>query len=172
MPVARAAFAVREATRADWPAIWPFMREIVVAGETIAYDPAMTEAAARAGWLAGPPARTTVAVTAGGLVVGTAHTHTNRPGPGSHVASATFMVSPAHQGRGAGRALVLDSLDWATRSGYSAMQFNAVVASNRPALSLYESLGFEIVGTVPEAFRHPALGHVDLHVMHKRLGHD
>jgi len=149
--------------------MWPFMREIVRAGETIGYDPGQSEADARASWLAEPPDRATVAVGPGGEVAGTAHMHTNRPGPGAHVASATFMVPPAHQGRGAGRALVLDSLEWATRSGYRAMQFNAVVATNEPALALYQSLGFAIVGTVPEGFRHPARGFVDLHVMYRRL---
>lgn len=163
------AFLVRDATGSDWPEIWPFMREIVRAGETIGYDPEQDEADARAGWLTRPPDRATVAVDPDGVVAGTAHMHTNRPGPGAHVASATFMVSPAHQGRGAGRALVLDSLEWARRSGYRSMQFNAVAATNRPALSLYESLGFEIVGTVPEGFRHPARGFVDLHVMYRRL---
>ena len=49
------------------------------------------------------------------------------------------------------------------------MQFNAVAASNAAAIGLYESLGFVIVGTVPEAFEHPRHGFVDLHVMHRRL---
>lgn len=49
------------------------------------------------------------------------------------------------------------------------MQFNAVAASNLRAVGLYESLGFEIVGTVPEGFRHPEEGYVGLHVMYRRL---
>ncbi len=79
------------------------------------------------------------------------------------------MVDPAHGGRGIGRALVLDSIDWARRSGYRAIQFNAVVASNEHAVKLYESLGFTVVGTVPEAFHHPVHGYVALHVMHLAL---
>ena len=49
------------------------------------------------------------------------------------------------------------------------MQFNAVVANNHHAVKLYRSLGFEIVGTVPEAFHHPVDGYVGLHVMHRPL---
>jgi L-amino acid N-acyltransferase YncA len=161
--------AVRDATAADWPAIWPFFREIVRAGETIAYDRELTETEAREMWLARPPGRTAVAVAAPHGVVGSAHMHPNRGGPGAHVASATFMVAAAHRGRGVGGALVRDALAWARRQGYRAMQFNAVADTNRAALALYESLGFEIVGTVPEGFHHPAAGYVGLHVMFRRL---
>ena len=54
-------------------------------------------------------------------------------------------------------------------AGFRAIQFNAVVETNSSAVHLWQSLGFEIVGTVPEAFAHPAHGHVGLHVMLKRL---
>jgi hypothetical protein len=30
---------IRDATADDWRQIWPFLREIVTAGETYAYDP-------------------------------------------------------------------------------------------------------------------------------------
>jgi ribosomal protein S18 acetylase RimI-like enzyme len=68
-----------------------------------------------------------------------------------------------------GRALGLHVLDRARRSGYLAMQFNAVVETNTGAVHLWQSLGFEIVGTVPKAFRHPQHGLVGLHVMHRFL---
>ena len=64
---------------------------------------------------------------------------------------------------------------WAKRrssgraSGFRAMQFNAVVAPNTRAVALWRSLGFEIIGTVPEAFRRPTDGYVGLHVMYRRL---
>ncbi|HEX7029688.1 MAG TPA: GNAT family N-acetyltransferase, partial [Gammaproteobacteria bacterium] len=38
-----------------------------------------------------------------------------------------------------------------------------------PAVNLWTSLGFEIVGTVPEAFHHPVDRYVDLYVMYRRL---
>lgn len=55
-------------------------------------------------------------------------------------------------------------------AGYRAMQFNAVVETNAPAVRLWRSLGFDVIGTVPEAFDHPEHGLVGLHVMHRRLG--
>ena len=85
------------------------------------------------------------------------------------IATAAFMVDPAHQGRGVGRALCRYAVDWARTTGYHAMQFNAVVETNTGAVSLWRSLGFEILATVPEAFRHRVHGLVGLHVMYQRL---
>jgi GNAT superfamily N-acetyltransferase len=85
------------------------------------------------------------------------------------VASASFMVDPAHRGKGAGRALCEEALDWARSAGFRAMQFNAVVETNMGAVDLYRSLGFDVIGTVPEAFLHPTEGYVGLHVMHVSL---
>jgi L-amino acid N-acyltransferase YncA len=160
---------IRDATPEDWPAIWSFVSQIVAAADTFTYDPAMTEADAREMWLMDPPDRTVVAVGEDGTVLGSANYHRNRPGPGSHVASANFMIDPAHWGKGVGRALCQEALDWARGQGYRAMQFNAVAESNTRAIALYRSLGFEIVGTVPEAFNHPTEGYVGLCVMHRPL---
>ena len=46
------------------------------------------------------------------------------------------------------------------------MQFNAVVETNAAAVQLYERLGFQILGTVPRAFRHRTEGLVGLHLMY------
>ena len=95
--------------------------------------------------------------------------YANRPGPGSHIASASFMVDPRHAGRGTGRALGEDMLDWARRRGFRAVQLNAVVESNERAVALWRSLGFTVLATVPEAFDHPRHGYVGLHIMHRSL---
>jgi ribosomal protein S18 acetylase RimI-like enzyme len=160
---------VREATAGDWPAIWPFLRRIVAAGETWCWDRDTGEEAARAKWFPPPPGRTVVAVDADGAVLGTAETHPNQAGPGAHVANAGFMVDPAHAGRGVGRALAVHVLEQARADGYRAMVFNAVVETNTGAVALWRSVGFEVLATIPEAFAHPTAGYVGLHVMHRRL---
>lgn len=160
---------IRDAAADDWRQIWPFLRQIVAAGETFAYDPEMDEDTARELWLVAPPGRTVVAVDEAGTVLGTASMYPNRPGPGSHVASASFMVDPRASGQGVGRALAEEALAWARACGFRAMQFNAVVVTNTRAVTLWRSLGFEVIGTVPEAFRHPTNGYVGLHVMYRRL---
>ncbi|MBC2879241.1 MULTISPECIES: GNAT family N-acetyltransferase [Streptomyces] len=160
---------IREATGHDWPAIWPFLREITAAGETFVYPLDLDEEAARALWLLPAPNRTVVAVDGAGTVLGTAAMTVNRPGNGDHIASASYMVDPVHAGRGVGRALCEYTLEWARAAGFRGMQFNAVVECNEPAVRLYRSLGFEVVGTVPGAFRHPREGYVGLHVMYREL---
>jgi GNAT superfamily N-acetyltransferase len=159
---------IRGYTDADWQYVWPIFREVVAAGETFAYDPAWSSEQARGVWVIAPPGRTVVACD-GPRVLGTAHMGPNRPGPGSHVATASFMVAGEMQGRGVGRALGEYALSWAREQRYAAMQFNAVVESNAVAVRLWQALGFRIIGTVPEAFEHPALGRVGLHVMHRYL---
>lgn len=158
----------RQASPDDWPAIWPIWHTVVAAGETYTYDPGTDEATARTLWMQPPPAEVWVAVE-DARVVATALLRPNQPGLGDHVANAGFMVDPAAAGRGIGRALAERVLERARERGFAAMQFNAVVSTNTRALTLWRSLGFEIVGTVPEAFRHPRHGAVDLHIMHRFL---
>ncbi|GAA1638076.1 GNAT family N-acetyltransferase [Kribbella alba] len=163
---------IRAASAEDWPAIWPFFREIVTASETYAYDPAITEEQARGLWMSPSTARqsrTTVAVDADGTVLGSANMYPNRPGPGAHVASASFMVDASKRGKGVGRALCQDMIDWAGAEGFRSIQFNAVVETNEHAVKLWQDLGFQIIGTVPEAFHHPSKGFVGLHVMYRPL---
>lgn len=161
---------IRQAEAADWTSIWPFFRQIITAQETYAYDPEMDEETARGMWmLLREPAHTVVAVDEDGTVLGTSNMYPNRQGPGAHVASASFMVDPAAHGRGTGRALGQYVVDWAKAGGFRGIQFNAVVETNAPAVHLWQSLGFEIIGTAPEAFRSPRHGYVGLHVMYRKV---
>lgn len=160
---------IREATTEDWPAIWPFFHEIVAAGETFTYPLDLGEDDARDWWLLKEPNRTVVAVDDDGIVRGTAKMNNNQMGNGSHIASASYMVDPERSGQGVGRALCVYTVEWARSAGFRAMQFNAVVETNRYAVGLYRSLGFEILGTLPEGFNHPKHGFVGLHIMHRAL---
>jgi len=159
---------IRPAEAADWESIWPFFREIVTIGETYCYPDQITSESARSSWMTEAPGITVVAELEG-RIVGSARIGPNRDGRGAHVATAAFMVDPRSQGEGVGRALAEFTLDWARTTGYRAMQFNAVVATNIGAVSLWKSLGFEILATVPEAFDHAADGLVGLHIMYRSL---
>ncbi|MTE22311.1 GNAT family N-acetyltransferase [Streptomyces sp. TRM43335] len=160
---------IREAGVDDWPAIWPFFHTIVAAGETFTYPTDLDEEQGRDWWLLPAPNRTVVAVDDSGAVLGTAKMNRNHMGNASHIASASYMVDPAHSGRGVGRELCEYTLEWARSAGYRAIQFNAVVETNTRAVGLYKSLGFEVLGTLPEGFRHPTRGYVGLHIMHRAL---
>lgn len=159
---------IRPARDDDWPRIWPFYERIVTAGETYAYPDPPTPEGARALWMEPPPGLTVVA-EADGEVLGSAKVGPNRPGRGAHIATASFMVDPDRQGRGVGRALAEYAIAWAREQGYHAMQFNAVVETNTSAVRLWQSLGFEILTTVPDAFDHARHGLVGLHIMYLRL---
>jgi GNAT superfamily N-acetyltransferase len=74
----------------------------------------------------------------------------NFPARAAHIANAGYVVAQSHQRLGIGRAVVRHSLDRARALGFDAMQFNLVFASN-PGRPLYEALGFEQVGRVPDA---------------------
>ncbi|CAM3378176.1 GNAT family N-acetyltransferase [Nocardioides dubius] len=159
---------IRTATAADWPQIWPFFADIVRAGETYAYPEELTSEQAQALWLEPSPGHAVVAVD-GEQVLGSAKMGPNRPGRGAHVGTASFMVASAARGRGVGRLLGEHVVAWHREQGYRAIQFNAVVETNTAAVALWRSLGFAIVGTVPEAFDSRSHGMVGLHVMHLRL---
>lgn len=159
---------IRDVGDGDWAQVWPFLRDIVAAGETYCWPRDTTEAAARTWWLGKPGGRVLVAVDEG-RVVGTAELHPNQPAAGRHVANAGFLVAPSAAGRGVGRALAVRTLEVAREDGYRAMQFNAVVETNIAAVALWVSLGFTVLATVPAAFDHPPHGLVGLHVMHRPL---
>lgn len=161
--------SIRTATDADWASVWPIVQEVVAAGETYALPADLSQEAARDMWMERPPGCTVVAVDEGGVVLGSAHMGPNRPGPGDHIGTASFMVGSAARGRGVGRALGEYVVQWLRDAGYHAVQFNAVVETNAAAVRLWKSLGFGVIGTVPEAFRHPRDGLVGLHVMYLKL---
>ena len=164
---------IRPMTEEDWPQVWPFFNEIVQAGETYAYPPDLTSDQARELWTMRPPGETVVLEDrlpgVGASILGSATMGPNRPGRGSHVGTASFMVAPAARGRGVGRRLGEYVVGWHRDHGFRAIQFNAVVETNTAAVHLWQELGFRIVGTVPAAFDSATHGLVGLHVMHLAL---
>jgi GNAT superfamily N-acetyltransferase len=164
---------IREAIpETDWLiGIWPIFREVVRAGDTLAYPPDTDEQSAREYWLLPAPARVFVAIDdTNGSIVGSSFVKPNQPGLGGHMANAAFMVAPGAAGHGIGRALAEHAVAWAREAKFSAMQFNFVVSTNTRAIALWKSLGFSIVGTIPQAFQHQGLGRkVDAFVMHRFL---
>lgn len=155
---------IRPLTDADWPSVWPIVEAVCREGETYVYPTDITEEQARGYWLEPPPGAVVV-LEDDGVILGTAKMGPNRPGHGDHIGTASFMVAEAARGRGVARALGEHVIAWHREHGFRGIQFNAVVESNAPAVHLWQRLGFEIVGTVPGAFRSPAHGEVGLHVM-------
>jgi ribosomal protein S18 acetylase RimI-like enzyme len=146
--------------------MWDIFRSVIAPGDALPFSGDFDRETFQAHWLSSQTSY--VAETDAG-VVGMYKVGANYPGLGSHVASATYAVSPAAQGKGVGRKLVNHSLAQARSAGFMAMQFNYVVSTNAPAVELYKKLGFAIVGTLPKAFQHQQLGLVDAFVMFRFL---
>jgi ribosomal protein S18 acetylase RimI-like enzyme len=158
---------IREATDEDFAGIWPIFHEIVAAGDTYAYAPDTSREDARHLWMQLP--RKTYVAEEQGEILGSYYIKTNHAGPGSHVCNCGYMVASRARGRGLATAMCEHSQEKAIELGYRAMQFNLVASSNVGAIKLWTRLGFETVGRLPQAFRHPGDGFVDALVMYKQL---
>ncbi|HEV8418273.1 MAG TPA: N-acetyltransferase [Candidatus Udaeobacter sp.] len=181
---------IHAAIDADCDAVWSIFHEVIAAGDAYAVDPNISREDALAYWFA-PGTHTYVAETnrefvgeaeslpgtptpsptvkRNHVIAGTYILRPNQSGGGSHVANAGFMVSASARGRGIGRAMAEHCLSEARRLGFRAMQFNYVIFTNTAAIRLWQDLGFEIVGTLANAFRHPIEGYVDVYVMYRSL---
>ena len=158
---------IRPALESDFAAMWPIFQQVVEPGASYVFAPDTSYQDAFAYWFA--PGVTSYVAEDDGQVIGMYKLIPNQRDLGSHVANASFMVSPAYSGKGAGREMGLHCLREAKKAGYLAMQFNFVVSTNKAAVSLWQKLGFSIVGTLPKVFLHKSLGFVDAYVMHRFL---
>lgn len=158
---------IRPMTAEDFERFWPTFQAVIQAQETYAYDPDLTPEQAVHLWQEYP--LHTLIAEEDGVLLGSYYLKANAAGPGSHVCNCGYMVTPAARGRGVARLMCEHSQRLALDSGFSAMQFNSVVATNEVAVALWQKLGFEVVGRLPRAYRHAKLGVVDCLVMYKWL---
>jgi ribosomal protein S18 acetylase RimI-like enzyme len=158
---------IRKAESRDVGAIAAIILPIIREGATYALDPNMNEAEALAYWMA--PDKETFVAEQEGVILGTYYMRPNQAGGGRHVCNCGYMTLRAATGRGVARRMCEHSLEHARSRGYRAMQFNFVISTNERAVRLWQSLGFEIVGRLPAAFRHPSAGYVDALVMYQQL---
>lgn len=152
----------------DWPALWAIIEPVFRAGETYAVPRDISEQDAHRMWIELPRA-VRVAVDDAGRITGTYTLKANQPGPGDHVCNCGYLVADHARGQGIAGEMCAHSLVLARELGFLAMQYNLVVASNEVAIRLWQKHGFAIIGTLPRAFRHPALGLTDAHVMYRLL---
>ena len=159
--------SIRPATRADDHAIWAIIEPVARAGDTWTLPCDMTREQALTYWFS--PGHEPFVATQAGEIRGIYYLRANQAGNGSHVANCGYMTATDAQGRGVARAMLEHSLQHARERGFRAMQFNIVISSNERAVRTWQANGFEIVGRLPGAFRHPRLGYVDALVMYRTL---
>ena len=158
---------IRKAEERDKPAIWQIIKAVIAGGDTYVFSPDSSEDEMLAYWFT--PDKFNYVAVLDGKVVATFWLRANQPGLGSHVANAAYMVSPDAHGKGVGKQMALRSLDESRLLGFTAMQFNFVVKSNVNAVVLWQKLGFEIIGEIPDAFRHAKNGLTNALIMYRKL---
>jgi ribosomal protein S18 acetylase RimI-like enzyme len=158
---------IREATPRDSEAIWKILEPVIRGEDTYTLPADMNREDALAYW--NSPGHEVFLAEENDEIVGTYVLRANQKGGGAHVANCGYMTAPWATGRGVARSMCQHSLERAKSRGFRAMQFNFVVSTNERAVRLWQSMGFEIVGRLPGAFAHPALGPVDALVMYRRL---
>lgn len=158
---------IKETSKSDFESFWPTFLDIIQAQETYAIDPDLNLEQAFLLWCELP--LNSYVYVDNDTVLGTYYLKQNAMGPSSHICNCGYMVSNEARGKGIARQLCEHSQRMALELGFDAMQFNSVVSTNKIAVSLWEKLGFSIVGTLPKAYKHGQLGFVDSYVMYKWL---
>ena len=158
---------IRKAEARDAAAIAEIILPTIREGATYTLDQDLSEKEALAYWM-GPDKETFIAEQEG-AILGTYFIRPNQAGGGRHVCNCGYMTAAAATGRGVARRMCEHSLEHARSQGYRAMQFNFVVSTNERAVKLWQSLGFEIVGRLPAAFKHPSAGYVEALIMYRQL---
>jgi len=158
---------IRKAADADKTAVWKIIKEVIASGDTYVFEPETPQAEMLDYWFS--PEKFNYVAVNGDDVVGAFWLKANQPGLGSHVGNAAYIVSSAAKGKGVGRRMAEYSLDEARRLGFESMQFNFVVKSNDVAVNLWKSVGFEVIGEIPDAFRHRTNGMTNAYIMYRKL---
>ncbi len=158
---------IRLAADDDKDSIWAILEPMIRRGETYPLPREMSKEQALEFWFA--TGNETFVWLEGGAICGTYFLRANQRGGGAHVANCGYVTATGSEGRGIARAMCLHSLSRAKERGFRAMQFNFVVSTNTRAVELWKSMGFEVVGRLPEAFQHPTHGFVDALVMYQEL---
>jgi ribosomal protein S18 acetylase RimI-like enzyme len=175
---------IRKATEEDKPEIWQIIKNVIATGDTYVFAPDSSEEEMISYWCS-PEKHTYVAVWSeqparagildnessklNGHIVGTFFLKANQPGLGAHVGNAGYMVAPEAKGKRVGRRMAEYSIEEARRLGFRSMQFNFVVKSNEVAVKLWQDVGFEIIGEIPEAFDHAQNGLTNAYIMYRKL---
>jgi GNAT superfamily N-acetyltransferase len=151
----------------DYDNVWDIFKRVIATRDTYVFDPNTPKEDLQRLWFAGY--MDTFVAEDHNEIVGSYIIKPNQPDLGNHIANASYMVNPDHQGRGIGKLLCEHSIKFAKEKGYTGIQFNIVVSTNVSAVHLWKKCGFEIIGTTPGGFRHKELGLVDTYIMFRDL---
>lgn len=85
-----------------------------------------------------------------------------------HRCEIAIALYQEYCGLGIGKAMLEMVLDIAKKAGYEQAELE-VIANNKPAIALYEKLGFQKYGTFPDNMKYADGSYVDAYWMMKKL---
>lgn len=158
---------IRKALETDKPAVWQIIKAVIAGGDTYVFEPDTPEDEMLVYWFS--PEKHVYVAEDDGEILGTYWIKANQPGLGSHVGNGAYMVSPNAKSKGVGRKMAEHSIEEARRLGFHSIQFNFVVKSNEVAVRLWKSVGFEVIGEIPDAFNHKENGLTNAYIMYRKV---
>jgi ribosomal protein S18 acetylase RimI-like enzyme len=158
---------IRLATETDYEQVWKIIRTVIHAGDSYVFHPDSSREKMLDNWFHAD--KRTYVYEEQGQILGTFFLKPNQLDLGAHIANAGYMVSPEARGKGIGKAMGEFSIGEAARLGFQAMQFNIVVKTNTVAVQLWQSLGFQIIGEIPEAYQHARHGLTNAYIMYRKV---
>jgi DNA-binding MarR family transcriptional regulator/GNAT superfamily N-acetyltransferase len=151
----------------DEERLYEIFQEVVHSGSQFPYECSSKEEFYRQFFT--PQGQVYVCHSLDGKVMGGFYLRANFSGRSNHIANAAYMIHHSYRGKGLGSLLIKASLHLAKERGFQAMQFNMVLSQNTLAVKLYKRLGFNIIGSIPDAVRNPDGSYQDGYVMHRKL---
>jgi ribosomal protein S18 acetylase RimI-like enzyme len=155
------------AADSDGEDVWKIIQAVIAGGDTYVFAPDSPKDEMLAYWFS--PEKYVYVAEEDGEILGTYWIKANQPGLGAHVGNGAYMVSPNAKGKGIGRMMAEHSIEEARRIGFISIKFNFVVKINEVAVKLWQKVGFEIIGEIPDAFDHRDLGLTNAYIMYRKL---
>jgi ribosomal protein S18 acetylase RimI-like enzyme len=158
---------IRKATEEDKAGVWKIINAVIAGGDTYVFAPDTSESEMVSYWFSAE--KYVYVAVVENEIVGTYWLKANQPGLGDHIGNGAYMVWPESRGKRVGKTMALHSIEEAKKIGYQAIQFNFVVKSNTVAVNLWKSVGFEVIGEIPDAIRHTTKGFTNAYIMYRKV---
>ncbi len=158
---------ITEVSSEKFDEVWPIFRQVVQEMDTYPYPPDISKEDAMLHWFSSGAHVFNGYI--GDQCIASRYIVPNKIGLGSHICNMGQIVDVTCRGQGIGRQMMEFGIKKATELGFRAIQLNLVVSTNKASIKICEEYGFDIVGTLPEAFFYKREKYVDAFVMYKKL---